>query len=88
LGWQNLVGDTTPDNLYPTEVYTINGDFWADYANAASNGQELHDAYLGLTSAEIDSATQVVDGLTTYYDIPTLTSPELFEALLRAFSAL
>jgi hypothetical protein len=28
FGWQNLVGDTTPDNLYPTEVYTINGDFW------------------------------------------------------------
>jgi hypothetical protein len=88
FGWQNLVGDTTPDNLYPTEVYTIDGDFWADYANAASDGQQLHDAYLGLMSAEIESATQVVDGMTTYYDIPTLTSPELFEALLGAFSAL
>ncbi len=88
FGWQNLVGNTTPDNLYPTEVYTIDGDFWADYADAASDGQQLHDAYLGLTSAEIDSATQVVDGMTTYYDIPTLTSPELFEALLGAFSAL
>jgi len=41
-----------------------------------------------LTSAEIDSATKVVDAMTTYYDIPTLTSPELFEALLGAFSAL
>ena len=30
FGWGNLVGNTTPDNLFPTEVVTIYGDNWAD----------------------------------------------------------
>jgi hypothetical protein len=50
-------------------------------------GMELHEAYLGLTPAEIGSATHVVDGLTTVYDIPTLTTSELLQALLGAYSA-
>jgi hypothetical protein len=37
---------------------------------------------------EIDAATQVVDGMTTYFDIPTLTGAELWDALFNAFSAL
>jgi hypothetical protein len=40
-----------------------------------------------LTPAEIDSATTVVDGMTTINDIPTLTSTELWDALLNALSA-
>ena len=50
-------------------------------------GMELHEAYLGLTPAEIDSATSIVEGMTTVYDIPTLTTTELWEALLSASSA-
>ena len=98
LGWQNLVGDTTPNNLYPTEVYTIDGDFWADPLHAGGSngtilqdvylGLALHAAYLGLTPAEIDSATPVVEGMTTYFDIPTLTGAELLDALSNVFSAL
>jgi PE-PPE domain len=98
LGLQNLIGATTPDNLYPTEVYTIAGDLWADPFHAGGFqgtleqdielGLLLHDAYLGLTPAEIGSATPVVEGLTTYFDIPTLNVFELWGALFNAFSAL
>jgi PE-PPE domain len=86
LGWQNLVGATTPNDLYPTEVYTVNGDFWADYPNAASDGMTLHDTYLGLTEAEIQSATTTVDGLTDYNLIPDPSN--ILEALLNAANAL
>ena len=83
-----------PDNLYPTDVYNINGDFWAQPGSDGTTlqgelfGMELHDAYLGLTSAEIDSATKVVEGMTTVFDIPTLTSTQLIEALIGASGAM
>jgi hypothetical protein len=79
LGWGNLVDATTPNDLYPTDVYTLTGDFWADYPVSAAEGWVLgffeHGQYMGLTEAEIqaamnDTATTVVDGLTTYYTIP------------------
>jgi PE-PPE domain len=82
-----------PDNLYPTEVYNINGDFYAQPGSDGSTwqgmlfGMELHDAYLGLTPSEIDSATQVVEGMTAIHDIPTLTTMQLIEALIGASSA-
>jgi hypothetical protein len=89
LGWQNLVGNTTPDNLYPTEVYTIHGDYWADYPHAdLIDGLALHEVYLGLTPAEIDPVTSVVDGMTTYFDIPTITGAEWWDALLNEFGVL
>ena len=77
-----------PDYLYPTDVYNINGDLWAQPGSLGTTWQEillgltLHSAYLGLTPAEISSATPVVEGLTTVYDIPTLTTTELWNALL------
>jgi hypothetical protein len=40
-----------------------------------------------LTQAEIDSATTTVEGLTTIHEIPTLTTLELWEALLTAATA-
>jgi PE-PPE domain len=82
-----------PDNLYPTEVYNIDGDFWAQPGSLGLTwddivlGLELHYAYLWLTPAEIDSATSALDGITTFVDIPTLTTTELWDALLNAFSA-
>ena len=82
-----------PDNLYPTDVYNIHGDFYAEPGTLGTTwqdimlGMELHEAYLGLTPAEIDSATSAVEGMTTVYDIPTLTSVELWDALLSAYSA-
>jgi hypothetical protein len=82
-----------PDNLYPTEVYNINGDFYAQPGSDGNTlqgmllGMEFHDAYLGLTRAEIDAATPVVEGMTTVNDIPTLTTVQLIEALISAASA-
>ena len=40
-----------------------------------------------LTPAEIDSATKAAEGVTTFYDIPTLTTTQLWEAVLIAASA-
>jgi len=41
-----------------------------------------------MTPAEIDSATTTGEGMTTCYDIPTLTTTtQLWEALLTAASA-
>jgi hypothetical protein len=82
-----------PDNLYPTEVYNIDGDFWVQPGSVGATWQDvvlgiaLHYAYLWLTPAEIDSATPVVEGMTTVFDIPTLTTTELWDALLTALSA-
>jgi hypothetical protein len=81
------------DNLYPTDVYNIDGDFWAEPTSVGTTLQDLltgmlvHDAYLGLTPAEIDSATTVVDGMTTFFSIPALTTTELFDALWSTASA-
>ncbi|HEU0190975.1 MAG TPA: PE-PPE domain-containing protein [Mycobacterium sp.] len=85
----------TPDDFYPTAVYNINGDFWADPTSIGANPTPqdllaaliLHFTYLGLTPAEIDSATPVVEGMTTVFNIPTLTLDEVWEALFRALLA-
>jgi hypothetical protein len=82
-----------PDNLYPTEVYNINGDFWVAPGALGATWQDIelelvqHFAYLWLTPAEIASATPVVDGMTSVFDIPTLTLDQLIEALVTAFNA-
>lgn len=90
-----------PTELYPTEVFNIQGDFYADNLGKSwfellfggTSWQEvlygllLHQTYLGLTADQIDSATTVVDGLTTFNDIPTLTTAELFDALFNAYFA-
>lgn len=86
LGWGNLVGDGTPTNDYETLVYTIYGDMWADVT--APLCVLCHDAYLGLTPAEISSAVPVIEGLTTYFDIPALSTTALDNALLTAVGAL
>ena len=91
-----MLGDNplgSPDNLYPTEIYNIHGDFWAEPGvlgtswQAVLEGMELHEAYLGLTPAEINSATTIVEGMTTIHEIPTLTMSELWEALITAAAA-
>lgn len=80
-----------PDNLYPTEIFNIDGDIWAQPTSIGSTWQEillgvaLHEVYLGLTPEQIGSATTVVDGLTTIHEIPTLTFPELFDALINVW---
>jgi hypothetical protein len=80
-----------PDNLYPTEVYNIDGDLWAQPGTIGSTWEQillglgLHEVYLGLTPAQIDSATTVVDGMTAIHDIPTLTLTGLWDALINVW---
>ena len=82
-----------PDNLYSTEVYNIAGDFWVMPGALGATWQDielelaLHFAYLWLTPAEIASATPVVEGLTTVFDMPALTLDQLWDVLLNAVSA-
>lgn len=79
LGWGNLIDAQTPNDLYPTDVYTVTGDFWADYPVSAEYlwlpGLLEHGDYMGLSESAIQSAmndatTTLTDGLTTYYTLP------------------
>jgi hypothetical protein len=66
-----LLGATTPDDLYPTEVYTLTADGWANWDNGANTYGMFTDhlEYLGLTPAEIATATETTDDLTHYFSI-------------------
>jgi PE-PPE domain len=66
-----LLGATTPNDLYPTDVYTLTADGWANWDDGANTYGMFTDhlEYLGLTPAEIATATATTDDLTTYYTI-------------------
>jgi PE-PPE domain len=90
LGAGNLFDATTPDNFYPTDVYTLQGDGFANWGNlpeleAIAGLFSTHLEYLGLTEAEIQSATETVEGLTNYFTIPDPTNA--LQALLDAAMA-
>jgi hypothetical protein len=82
-----------PDNLYPTDIYNIYGDFFVAPGLLGTTWQDilqevvLHLAYLWLSPAEIDAATSAVEGMTTVFDIPTLSTDQLVEALITALSS-
>jgi PE-PPE domain len=81
----------TPDDLYPTDIYTQEYDGFADFPkyplNIVSDLNALlgilygHGAYLGDTPEQIDSAIQLptstADTLTNYYIIPDNSLPLL-----------
>jgi hypothetical protein len=72
FGADAVLGQVTPDNYYPTEVYSLSGDGWTNYDNGLNDAGLFSDhlEYLGLTSQEIASAgAPVVDGLTNYFTI-------------------
>jgi hypothetical protein len=79
FGFDGVLGNVTPDDLYPTTIYTLDGDGVADFQNVWDQDGILgalyglfvtHVEYLGLTPAEIDAATTTVDNLITNVDIP------------------
>jgi hypothetical protein len=89
-----------PTDMYPTEVFNIEGDIyatnsltrsWIDLLFGNTNWQDVlyglavHNAYLGLTADQIASADSLTDGLTTFNEIPELSYPELFAALFSSF---
>jgi hypothetical protein len=67
----SVFGAVTPDHLYPTDVYTLTGDGWANWDDGTNTSGMFsqHLAYLGLTPEEINSATESTDGLTNYFTI-------------------
>ncbi|RUP05665.1 MAG: PPE family protein [Mycobacterium sp.] len=81
----------TPDNLYPTRVYTIEYDGVADFPryplnivstlNALAGMGYLHQNYLILTPEQIDAAIPLTNTvgptMTQYYIIPTKNLPLL-----------
>lgn len=76
FGAGEVLGATTPDDLYPTQVYSLSGDGWANYDNGVNDLGMYSDhlEYLGLTSQEIASAgPPVLDGVgplaTEYFTI-------------------
>jgi len=91
--------DAVPTDLYPTEVFNIDGDAytsplvesWVNLLFGVTNlydvvyGLLLHNAYFGLTADQIDSATTVVDGMATFNEIPTLDFSDLWQALTNAY---
>lgn len=91
-GWGNILGATTPNDLYPTDVYTIQGDGWADFTSNIWNdlfGMSVtHQEYFGLTADQIASATVSVDGLTDYYTIANPGLEALWTALENVFGGM
>lgn len=81
----------TPDDVYPTDIYTLQYDGWADYPqyplniladlNAFAGIAYVHGEYPYLTAAQVGSATDLPttagDTLTNYYLIPTENLPLL-----------
>jgi hypothetical protein len=81
LGFTGILGNVTPDNIYPTTIYTLDGDGVAQFQPDFESGGLLgtieglflqHVEYLGLTPTEIADATTSTDpgSLITNVDIP------------------
>jgi PE-PPE domain len=85
-----LLGATTPDNLYPTDVYSLTTDGWTNWDDGANTYGMFTDhlEYLGLTPAEIATATETTDGLTNYYTIDDANVNDLEALYNQALLAL
>jgi hypothetical protein len=80
LGFDQVLGNVTPGDLYPTTIYSLDGDGVAQFQPDFESGGLLgtieglflnHVEYLGLTPAEIADATTTTNGADlTYVDIP------------------
>jgi hypothetical protein len=72
FGADEVLGQVTPDQYFPTQVYSLSGDGWANYDNGLNNAGLFSDhlEYLGLTSQEIATAgAPIVDDMTQYFTI-------------------
>jgi hypothetical protein len=78
LGFEGVLGNVTPDDIYPTTIYTLAGDGVGDWQPDFNQGGLLdslgnlfttHAEYLGLTPEEIANAVTTTDGLLTNIDI-------------------
>ena len=78
LGFDGVLGNVTPDDLYPTTIYSLDGDGVAQFQPDFESGGLLgtieglfvqHVEYLGLTPEEVANATTSTDDLITNVDI-------------------
>jgi PE-PPE domain-containing protein len=78
LGFNQILGNVTPDDIYPTTIYTLDGDGVAQFQQDFESGGLLgtieglfvqHVEYLGLTPEEVANATTTIDDLITNVDI-------------------
>jgi hypothetical protein len=79
IGINGVLGNVTPDDLYPTTIYSLDGDGVAQFQQDFESGGLLQDIeglfvqhveYLGLTPEEVANATTSTDDLITNVDIP------------------
>jgi hypothetical protein len=91
LGWDGVLGNVTPDDLYPATIYTLDGDgapdFQQDFTAGGLRGVlagvvNEHAVYLGLTPTQIADATTSTDGDLTLVDISNDINS--FDALIGA----
>jgi hypothetical protein len=78
LGFDGVLGNVTPDDIYPTTIYSLDGDGVAQFQPDFESGGLLgtieglfvqHVEYLGLTPDEVANATTSTDDLITNVDI-------------------
>jgi hypothetical protein len=78
VGFDGILGNLTPDDLYPATIYTLDGDGVADFQPDFTAGGPLdpilglfvqHVEYLGLTPTQIADATTSINGDLTLVDI-------------------
>jgi hypothetical protein len=78
LGIDGVLGNLTPDDLYPATIYSLDGDGVADFQQDFTAGGLLqtieglfvqHVEYLGLTPTQVADATTSTDGDLTLVDI-------------------
>ncbi|MGB6209194.1 PE-PPE domain-containing protein [Mycobacterium sp.] len=79
LQMNEVLGNVTPDDLYPATIYSLDTDpvanFEEEFATKGLFGALLdifgpHVEYLGLTPTEVADATTTTDGQLTLVDIP------------------
>ena len=92
FGIDGVLGNLTPDDIYPTTIYTLDGDGVAQFQQDFESGGLLqtieglfvqHVEYLGLTPTEVADATTTVDNLITNVDI-SISDVNQFDAWLSA----
>jgi hypothetical protein len=78
LGIDGVLGNLTPNDLYPTTIYTLAGDGVAQFQQDFEAGGLLgtieglfvqHVEYLGLTPTQVADATTSTNGDLTFVDI-------------------
>jgi hypothetical protein len=92
FGIDGVLGNLTPTDLYPTTIYTLDGDGVAQFQQDFESGGLLQDIeglfvnhveYLGLTPAEVADSTTTVDNLVTNVDI-SISDVNQFDTWLSA----